>query len=69
MCKEGSNGSILLKQTDAMRKHAKDEGIRLDLITPTKSTSPKFGTDLLRPNWMACGSRTVLVRNICCSFS
>jgi hypothetical protein len=38
----------LLKQTDVMRKHAKDEGVRLDLIIPTKSTSPKFGTDLLR---------------------
>jgi clathrin heavy chain len=31
---------------------------------PMKSTGLKFGADLLRPKWMACGSRTLSVRNI-----
>jgi hypothetical protein len=36
----------------------------VDLITPAKSTGLKFGAGLLRPNWMACGLRTLLVCNI-----
>ena len=38
--------------------------LTVDLITPAKSTGLNFGADLLRPNWMAYGLRTLLVCNI-----
>jgi hypothetical protein len=38
--------------------------MNVDSIMPTNSTGPKFGADSLKPSWMACGLRTLLVRNI-----
>lgn len=48
----------------AMAIHVPGEHIVSIDHGPTKSKGLKFGADLLRPNWIACGLRTLLIRSL-----